>query len=164
MKYYALDREIKDGKARSKYKLYEDDKLILKLDLPFSLEEIGEDIALFKRGGYGDDEEIQRDIIFDLKNGKVICDRFNKIYSFKDYNGKKYALADIYLKNDNRVITISCFIDIMGNIVSKVIDNRELNPFDAIYLDKHIEYLKACLESEEKQFNDLKLIMKKHLS
>lgn len=163
MKHYTLDREIKDGKARSKYKLYEDDRLVLKLDLPFSLEEIGPDIALFKKGGYGDDEADQRDIIFDLKNGSVICDRFNKIYTFEDYNGKKYALADIYLKNDNQVITISCFIDPFGNIVSKVIDNKELNPFDATHLDKHIEYLKECLKVDEKQFNDLKLVMKNHL-
>ena len=163
MKYYGLEREIKDGKARSKYKLYEDDKLILKLDLPFSLEEIGEGIALFKKGCYGDTEEDQKDIIFDLNNGKVICDRFNKIYSFQDYNGKKYALADIYLRNGSRVITLSCYIDIMGNIVSKVIDNRELNPFDAIYLDKHIEYLKECLKVDEKQFSELKLVLRNHL-
>ncbi len=163
MKDYVLEREIKDGKSRSKYKLYDDGKLILNLDLPFSLKMIGPGIALFKKGGYGDDEASQKDIIFDLNNGEVICDRFNKIYDFKDYNGKKFAQADIYLKNGNQVITISCYIDILGNIVSKVIDNRELNPFDAIYLDKHIEYLQKCLKVDEKQFNDLKLVLKKYL-
>ncbi len=153
--HYTLQKEVTERGSRTKYYLYDNDKLILKLDLPFTLKYIADDIVLFTKGSYNDDDSIKKDVLFNLKQGKIINEQFNKIYPFEDYAGTKRAQADIYLKYHKRLITISCFIDIYGNIVSKIIDNKEFIPFEAHLLSKRLTFLYKCLEDEENQFNGL---------
>ena len=155
MRYYNLAKEVTEVHSITKYKLYEDEKVLLKLDLPYKLDIIDKDIAVFTMGSYGDDIDKRKDVIFNLEMGKVINDKFNKIYSFKDYNGMRIARADIYVKYKDKIITLSCLIDTLGNILSKVIDDKDLNPFDKSILDKHIEYLYKCLIEEDQYFNNL---------
>ena len=152
---YTLLKEVKETGARTKYKLYGDSGVILKLDLPFSLEIIEDDLALYTTGSYNDPIDVKKMVIFDLASGKVICDKFNKIYPFQDFDGEKRARADIYIKHHNKVITISCIIDIKGNIVSKVIDNKDCIPFEPALLDNHINFIKKSLEEEDNQFKSL---------
>ena len=125
------------------YERYEDGKVITKY-LPIEFNYITEDIINFKK-----DNKI---VIYDLNKGKIISNKFNMIYDYQDYNGQKIAKAEIYIRYGNRIITLSCFIDIYGNIVSKVIDNKDLMPFNSELLDNHIKFLRMCLKDEEEQF------------
>lgn len=155
MKYYSLSKKITEKNGMTIYRLFEDDVEILKLSLPIQLNFITDDIVLFKKENYGDSIEKKKAVLFSLKEGKVLSDEFNEIEAF---NEEKIARANIYLKSGSKLIIVSCFIDIEGNIISDIVDSLYKIPFKpkdyATYLN-YLEDLKKAVKEEDDQFEAL---------
>ena len=149
MRHYSLSKKITERDGVTIYRLFEDNKEILKLKLPSHVELVSEDILLFKKENYGDSKEKRKAILFDLKNGQILSDEFNEICAF---NTEKIARANIYLQSGNRVVIVSCFIDTRGNIVSDIVDSLYKVPFKPKNREAYLNYLenlKKVVEEED---------------
>ena len=155
MKNYSLSKKVTENSGVTIYRLFDDDKEIMKKILPIDIDFVTEDIVLFKEKSYGDSIEKIKTILFDLKEGKILSDEFNEISSF---NENRIARANIYFKSGYKFVVVSCYIDMAGNIVSPIVDNFYKVPFAMdnyeIFLD-YLNNLEKAISEDDKQFEAL---------